>query len=176
MQWLDVPEAWLPIACRISLISKVNIIVIIHIHGCTQMKLHTILFSTFCNVGYNFSHLLLFFIYLHMQPKFLLFLVGPSYCIDTACSSSLLALDHALAAMRSGLCQAAVVAGCSLCLKPSTSLQFDRLSKDWIKSFHYIIVVPWDCSRVKLCLCSHCHIDFATVKYFSSCICRRLLF
>ena len=98
------------------------------------MKLHTILFSTFCNVGYSFSHLLLFFIYLHMQPKFLLFLVGPSYCIDTACSSSLLALDHALAAMRSGLCQAAIVAGCNLCLKPSMSTQFDRLSKLSTKS------------------------------------------
>ena len=52
---------------------------------------------------------------------------GPSYAIDTACSSSLLALDQALHAIRGGQCDAAVVGGCSLCLKPSTTLQFQKL-------------------------------------------------
>lgn len=52
---------------------------------------------------------------------------GPSFAIDTACSSSLLALDTALRAIRSGQCESAVVGGCSLCLNPSTSLQFSKL-------------------------------------------------
>ena len=56
-----------------------------------------------------------------------LHLTGPSYAIDTACSSSLLALDHALQAIRSGLCDSAIVGGSSLCLKPSTALQFVKL-------------------------------------------------
>jgi len=54
-------------------------------------------------------------------------LKGPSFAIDTACSSSLLALDQALSSIRSGKCEAAVVGGCSLCLNPTTSLQFQRL-------------------------------------------------
>jgi len=52
---------------------------------------------------------------------------GPSYATDTACSSSLLALDQALHAIRSGQCEAAIVGGTSLCLKPHTTLQFQRL-------------------------------------------------
>lgn len=52
---------------------------------------------------------------------------GPSYAVDTACSSSLLALDHALHALRSGLCDAAIVGGCSVCLRPSTAMQFQKL-------------------------------------------------
>ena len=52
---------------------------------------------------------------------------GPSYAIDTACSSSLLALDHALHAIRSGQCEAAIVGGTSMCLKPQRTLQFQRL-------------------------------------------------
>ncbi|CAK1550869.1 unnamed protein product [Leptosia nina] len=55
-------------------------------------------------------------------------LKGPSYAIDTACSSSMFALAQAVAAMRAGQCDAAVVAGCNLCLKPATSLNFHRLS------------------------------------------------
>lgn len=55
-------------------------------------------------------------------------LKGPSYAIDTACSSSLFALAQAAAAMRSGHCDAAIVAGCNLCLKPANSLNFHRLS------------------------------------------------
>lgn len=52
---------------------------------------------------------------------------GPSFAIDTACSSSLLALDEAMLAIRAGQCDAAIVGGTSLCLKPSTTLQFQRL-------------------------------------------------
>lgn len=53
---------------------------------------------------------------------------GPSFAIDTACSSSLLAMDCAVQAIRSGACDAAVVGGVSLCLKPNTSLDFLRLN------------------------------------------------
>ncbi|XP_050680853.1 fatty acid synthase-like isoform X2 [Leptidea sinapis] len=54
-------------------------------------------------------------------------LQGPSYAVDTACSSSMFALAQAAAAMRSGQCDAAVVAGTNLCLKPANSLNFHRL-------------------------------------------------
>ncbi|KAG6462008.1 hypothetical protein O3G_MSEX013000 [Manduca sexta] len=53
---------------------------------------------------------------------------GPSYAIDTACSSSMFALAQAVIAMRAGHCDAAVVAGTNLCLKPANSLNFHRLS------------------------------------------------
>ncbi|XP_029644700.1 fatty acid synthase isoform X1 [Octopus sinensis] len=53
---------------------------------------------------------------------------GPSFVIDTACSSSLLAMDQALMSIRMGLCDAALVGGTSLCLKPTTSLQFKKLN------------------------------------------------
>ncbi|WAQ95725.1 FAS-like protein [Mya arenaria] len=49
------------------------------------------------------------------------------YAVDTACSSSLLALDHALHSIRSGLCDAAVVGGSNLCLKPAVAVQFMKL-------------------------------------------------
>ncbi|KAJ8688225.1 hypothetical protein QAD02_024020, partial [Eretmocerus hayati] len=52
---------------------------------------------------------------------------GPSFAVDTACSSSLYAMHHAIAAMRSGQCDAAIVAGVNLLLKPTQSLQFHRL-------------------------------------------------
>ncbi|KAJ2944093.1 hypothetical protein O0L34_g18059 [Tuta absoluta] len=55
-------------------------------------------------------------------------LKGPSYAIDTACSSSMFALAQAASAMRAGHCDAAIVAGCNLCLKPANSLNFHRLS------------------------------------------------
>lgn len=53
---------------------------------------------------------------------------GPSFAIDTACSSSLLAMQQAISAMRSGQCEAAIVGGVNLLLKPTCSLQFHRLS------------------------------------------------
>ncbi|XP_003423914.1 fatty acid synthase [Nasonia vitripennis] len=53
---------------------------------------------------------------------------GPSFALDTACSSSLYAMHHAIAAMRSGQCDAAIVGGVNLLLKPTSSLQFHRLS------------------------------------------------
>lgn len=55
-------------------------------------------------------------------------LTGPSYAIDTACSSSLYAMHQAVAAMRSGQCEAAIVGGVNLVLKPTSSLQFHRLN------------------------------------------------
>jgi len=56
-----------------------------------------------------------------------MFILGPSFAVDTACSSSLLALDHALRAIRSGQCEAAIVGGTSLCMHPSTTAQFMKL-------------------------------------------------
>ena len=53
---------------------------------------------------------------------------GPSYAIDTACSSSLLAMDCAVQAIRAGTCDAAVVGGVSLTLKPNTAVDFLRLN------------------------------------------------
>lgn len=53
---------------------------------------------------------------------------GPSYAIDTACSSSMYAMHQAIAAIRSGECESAIVAGCNLLLKPTASLQFHKLS------------------------------------------------
>ncbi|KAJ0178567.1 hypothetical protein K1T71_006390 [Dendrolimus kikuchii] len=55
-------------------------------------------------------------------------LKGPSYAIDAACSSSMFALAQAVAAVRAGHCDAALVAGTNLCLKPAYSLDFHRLS------------------------------------------------
>ena len=42
----------------------------------------------------------------------------------------MLALHQALQALRRGECEAAVVAGCNLCLKPATTLQFQKLGKE----------------------------------------------
>lgn len=52
---------------------------------------------------------------------------GPSATIDTACSSSLLALENAFHAIRHGQCDAAIVGGVNLLLKPHTSVQFMKL-------------------------------------------------
>ncbi|NWS73173.1 FAS synthase, partial [Crotophaga sulcirostris] len=52
---------------------------------------------------------------------------GPSITIDTACSSSLVGMENAFKAIRSGRCSAALVGGCSLLLKPNTSVQFMKL-------------------------------------------------
>lgn len=53
---------------------------------------------------------------------------GPSYAIDTACSSSLFAFQQAVTAMKTGQCDSAIVGGVNLLLKPTSSLQFHRLS------------------------------------------------
>lgn len=53
---------------------------------------------------------------------------GPSYAIDTACSSSLFALQQAVTAIKTGQCDAAIVGGVNLLLKPTSSLQFHRLN------------------------------------------------
>ncbi|XP_046416456.1 fatty acid synthase-like isoform X1 [Neodiprion fabricii] len=49
---------------------------------------------------------------------------GPSYTVDTACSSSLFAMDSAYRAIRTGECEAAIVAGANLSLHPNVSHQF----------------------------------------------------
>jgi len=54
-------------------------------------------------------------------------MAGPSFAVDTACSASLLALDHALRAIRTGQCDAAIVGGTSICINPSTTAQFLKL-------------------------------------------------
>lgn len=53
---------------------------------------------------------------------------GPSYAVDTACSSSLFAMDQAFRDIKTGRCDAAIVAGVGLILKPTMSLQFKRLN------------------------------------------------
>ncbi|XP_072754283.1 fatty acid synthase [Anoplolepis gracilipes] len=53
---------------------------------------------------------------------------GPSYALDTACSSAMFAMHQAVAAMRAGECDAAIVGGMNLLLKPANALQFHRLS------------------------------------------------
>ncbi|KAG7203844.1 hypothetical protein KM043_017900 [Ampulex compressa] len=52
---------------------------------------------------------------------------GPVYNVDTACSSSLVALEQAYNLIRSGRCEAAIVAAGNLCLHQKLSLQFTRL-------------------------------------------------
>lgn len=54
-------------------------------------------------------------------------LTGPSFATDTYCSSSLYAMQQAFEDMRSGRCESAIVGGCSLILKPTMVLQFNRL-------------------------------------------------
>lgn len=54
--------------------------------------------------------------------------VGPSYAVDTACSSSLFAMHQAVTAIRAGECDAVIVGGMNLILKPTTSLQFYKLN------------------------------------------------
>ena len=64
---------------------------------------------------------------------------GPSYTVDSACSSSLFAMEHAYRAIRDGLCDAAIVGGCNLCLHPYVSLQFSRLGT-YINKLSLILV------------------------------------
>ncbi|KAL1486904.1 hypothetical protein MTO96_046764, partial [Rhipicephalus appendiculatus] len=52
---------------------------------------------------------------------------GPSFTIDTACSSTMTGLSQAMLALRSGQCEAAIVGGSTLTLKPAGSLNVNRL-------------------------------------------------
>ncbi|XP_070169898.1 fatty acid synthase-like [Polyergus mexicanus] len=52
---------------------------------------------------------------------------GPSYNIDTACSSSHSAMVEAYRMIRSGICEAAIVASVNLCAHPNATYQFFRL-------------------------------------------------
>ncbi|KYN15123.1 PREDICTED: fatty acid synthase-like [Trachymyrmex cornetzi] len=53
---------------------------------------------------------------------------GPSYAMDTACSSAMYGMHQAVTAMRAGECDAAIVGGLNLLLRPEASLQFHRLN------------------------------------------------
>ncbi|XP_071034019.1 fatty acid synthase [Parasteatoda tepidariorum] len=53
---------------------------------------------------------------------------GPSFLMDTACSSGALALYEAVRAMQNNECEAAIVGGANLCLRPGTALQFYKLN------------------------------------------------
>ncbi|XP_039309372.1 fatty acid synthase-like [Solenopsis invicta] len=54
--------------------------------------------------------------------------IGPSYALDTACSSSLYATHQAVSAIRAGECDAAIVGGLNLVLRPNVSLQGIKLN------------------------------------------------
>ncbi|XP_071965803.1 fatty acid synthase-like [Antedon mediterranea] len=61
------------------------------------------------------------------RVSFFFDLKGPSYSLDTACSSGLLCLENAVQAIRSGQCDAAIVGGLNILLKPHNALQFLKL-------------------------------------------------
>ncbi|XP_049523884.1 LOW QUALITY PROTEIN: fatty acid synthase-like [Dermacentor silvarum] len=52
---------------------------------------------------------------------------GPSLMVDAACSSTMMALNQARLAIRSGQCDAAIVGGSMISLKPTTALGFYRI-------------------------------------------------
>ncbi|RLU17245.1 hypothetical protein DMN91_011314 [Ooceraea biroi] len=54
--------------------------------------------------------------------------VGPSCTFDSACSSSLSALHYAIATMRAGECDSAIVGSVHLLLKPANTLHFQKLN------------------------------------------------
>ena len=53
---------------------------------------------------------------------------GPSYTIDSGCSGSLSALQQGFQSIRSGQCDAAIIGGVHLVLKPTESLNFQKLN------------------------------------------------
>ncbi|XP_077520061.1 fatty acid synthase-like [Amblyomma americanum] len=61
------------------------------------------------------------------RVSYVLDFCGPSISVDTACSSTMTALNQAMQALRSGQCEAALVAGCNVNLKPTTALSYQRL-------------------------------------------------
>ncbi|WGP09669.1 SDR family NAD(P)-dependent oxidoreductase [Streptomyces sp. SH5] len=60
------------------------------------------------------------------RVSYLLDLRGPSETVDTACSSSLVALHRALAALRAGECDAALVGGVNVVMTPSWYVSLSR--------------------------------------------------
>ncbi|XP_049523965.1 fatty acid synthase-like [Dermacentor silvarum] len=54
-------------------------------------------------------------------------LPGPSVAVDTACSSTMMALHEALLALRSGRCEAALVGGSNVTLRPLATRSYQRL-------------------------------------------------
>ncbi|XP_072763175.1 fatty acid synthase-like [Anoplolepis gracilipes] len=54
-------------------------------------------------------------------------ITGPSYNIDTACSSSHFAMVEAYRMIRSGICEAAIVASVNICINPFLTYQFFQL-------------------------------------------------
>lgn len=75
---------------------------------------------------------------------------GPSYAVDTACSAGLFALQQALYAIRNGQCEAAIVGGVNLLLKPTISLQFHKLSMLSTKGMCKAFDVTGGCAKVFL--------------------------
>ncbi|XP_072763279.1 fatty acid synthase-like isoform X1 [Anoplolepis gracilipes] len=61
------------------------------------------------------------------QISYWLGVTGPSYNIDTACSSSHFAMVEAYRMIRSGVCDAAIVASANLCIHPFATYLFFRL-------------------------------------------------
>ena len=51
---------------------------------------------------------------------------GPSYALDVACSSSMACLEHAYKSISSGICEAAIVGGCNLCMHPNVALNMRK--------------------------------------------------
>ncbi|MDK8181884.1 non-ribosomal peptide synthetase [Paenibacillus sp. UMB4589-SE434] len=56
-------------------------------------------------------------------------LTGPSEAVDTACSSSLTALSRGVEALRSGVCDTAIIGASNLILSPRLFTVFDELGK-----------------------------------------------
>ncbi|XP_077528047.1 fatty acid synthase-like [Haemaphysalis longicornis] len=53
---------------------------------------------------------------------------GPSETVDTACASTMTALNHAVLAIRSGKCDAAIVGGSNFVFNPASSVALHRMT------------------------------------------------